>query len=65
MADLDGEDAVGGEVVEFEHVADGGGQCCALDAERLHLLDHGRHTGISGSILFRFNRLAALRRNIH
>ncbi|MCK1714864.1 MULTISPECIES: hypothetical protein [unclassified Bradyrhizobium] len=29
--DLDGEEAVGDEVVEFEHVADGGGQCCALD----------------------------------
>ncbi|MGY3075642.1 hypothetical protein ACVWZZ_002013 [Bradyrhizobium sp. LM6.10] len=48
MADLDGEEAVGDEVVEFEHVADGGGQCCALDVERLRLLDHRRHSGVRG-----------------
>ncbi|MCK1655995.1 hypothetical protein IVA88_31935 [Bradyrhizobium sp. 149] len=46
MADLDGEEAVGDEVVELEHVADGGSQRCPFDAERLRLLDHRRHSAI-------------------
>ena len=40
MADLDRKEAVGDEIVEFEHVADGGGKRSANDVDVLLLVNH-------------------------
>ncbi|MCP1744822.1 MULTISPECIES: hypothetical protein [Bradyrhizobium] len=53
MADLDGEEAVGNEVVEFEHVADGGCECCSFDVERRRLLNSQRHFDSLDSLVCR------------